>query len=63
MQRFAGCLEEVPGMVPWGEKCLMDGLRIAHELQQSSCYPDTPIISTCTSARVIDVISIQSTPY
>ena len=32
MQRFSGCLEEVPGMVPLGEKFLMGCLLIAHEL-------------------------------
>ena len=35
-----------------GKKIMMGGPLIARELQQSSCYSDTPIVSTCTSARV-----------
>ena len=36
---------------------------IAHEMQQSSFSPDTPIIRTYVSVPIIGVISIQPTRY
>ena len=50
MLRFAaGCLRDVPGMVPWGEN--QWGIFDAHKLRQSSFSPDTSIISTRFSAN------------